>query len=268
MTRPGLLFRLLLLPLAVGSLLLPAAAGAQEFPKLTGRVVDAADILPPEVEARIAARSEAIEQQTTAQLVVATVPSLGGYEIEDYGYRLGRAWGIGQKGDGKGGGNNGIILLVAPNERKVRIEVGYGLEPVLTDALSSVIIQRAIVPEFRAGNMAQGVEAGFDAIARQVELPPEEAARNVAAAQSSGSDEGSPFGFVIFLILLFLWLVLASRRRKGGRSARRAGPMVIWGPGTGGGWGGGGGFGGGGFGGGGFGGGGGGFGGGGASGGW
>lgn len=256
-------------------LLAPSVALAQDFPTLTGRVVDAADILPPDVEARIAARSEAIEKQTSAQVVVATVPSLQGYAIEDYGYRLGRTWGIGQKRDpasptaatGPGGlptSDNGVILLVAPNDRKVRIEVGYGLEPILTDALSSVIIQRAIIPEFRAGNMPAGVEAGFDAIAKQVELPPDEAARNVATAQASDSEGGSPFGFLVFLVFLFLWLVLSARRTKGGQSARRGGPIMIWGAGMGGGWGGGGG----GFGGGGFGGGGGGFGGGGASGGW
>ncbi len=253
-------------------LLLPQAAVAQDFPKLTGRVVDAANILPPDVEARIAARSEAIEKQTSAQLVVATVPSLDGQEIEDYSYKLGRAWGIGQKrgsqvSGGKGTGDNGVILLVAPNDRKVRIEVGYGLEPILTDALSSVIIQRTILPEFRAGNLPAGVEAGFDAIAKQVELPPEEAAKNVAAAQASGGgDGGFPAGLVFFLIILFIWVMIASSRGKGGRRARRGGPIVVWGPGMGGGWGGGGGGGWGG--GGGFGGGGGGFGGGGASGGW
>ena len=259
--------------LALMLLLLAAPLAAQEFPALTGRVVDAANILPPEVEAEITARSEAIEKQTTAQLVVATVPSLQGYEIEDYGYRLGRHWGIGQKRtagkDGAATGDNGVILLVAPNERRVRIEVGYGLEPILTDALSSVIIQRAILPEFKAGNMPAGVLAGFDAIAKQVELPADEAAQNVANAErqaASGDDEGFPFGLILFLIILAIWMIMASRRSKGGRRARRGGPIVIWGPGMGGGgWGGGGGGWGGG---GGFGGGGGGFGGGGASGGW
>ena len=259
--------------LALMLLLLAAPLAAQEFPALTGRVVDAANILPPEVEAKITARSEAIEKQTTAQLVVATVPSLQGYEIEDYGYRLGRHWGIGQKRtagkDGAATGDNGVILLVAPNERRVRIEVGYGLEPILTDALSSVIIQRAILPEFKAGNMPAGVLAGFDAIAKQVELPADEAAQNVANAErqaASGDDEDFPFGLIFFLIILAIWMIMASRRSKGGRRARRGGPIVIWGPGMGGGgWGGGGGGWGGG---GGFGGGGGGFGGGGASGGW
>jgi uncharacterized protein len=265
------LLALLLLLFATPGL---SPAAAQEFPKLTGRVVDAANILPPDVEARIEQRSAAIEKQTSAQVVVATVPSLQGYEIEDYGYRLGRAWGIGQKrgsevSGGAGTGDNGVILLVAPNDRKVRIEVGYGLEPVLTDALSAVIIQRAIIPEFRAGNMPAGVEAGFDAIARQVELPADQAVANVQqaeAAAAGASTGGISFGTLIFLLFLFLWIWMAIRRSRGGRRARRGGPIVIWGPGTGGGWGGGGGGWGGG--GGGFGGGGGGFGGGGASGGW
>ncbi len=255
------------LALLILLLLVPTMAPAQEFPKLTGRVVDAADILPPEVEARISARSEAIDKQTTAELVVVTVPSLEGAEIEDYGYRLGRAWKL-----GKVGKQNAAILLVAPNDRRVRIEVGQGLEPILTDALTSVIIRQAIIPEFRAGNFPAGVEAGFDAIARQVELPAEEAARNVAAADaaaSNGGDGGFPAGLVFFLILLFVWIAISSSRGKAGRRARRGGPIVVWGPGMGSGWGGGGGFGGGGFGGGGFsGGGGGGFSGGGASGGW
>jgi uncharacterized protein len=261
--------------LALLFLLLAAPVAAQDFPKLSGRVVDAADILPPDVEAQITARSEAIEKQTSAQLVVATVPSLQGYEIEDYGYRLGRAWGIGQKrgtaaSGGAGTGDNGVILLVAPNERKVRIEVGYGLEPILTDALSSVIIQRAIIPEFKAGNMPAGVLAGFDAIAKQVELPPDEARQTVASAEAQaaqGGQDGGSLGTAIFIVILIIWVMIAIGRSKGGRSARRGGPVVIWGPGTGGGWGGGGGGGWGG-GGGGFGGGGGGFGGGGASGGW
>lgn len=265
----------LLLLLIASPPLFPAAA--QTFPALSGRVVDAANILPPEVEAQITARSEAIEKQTTAQLVVATVPDLQGYEIEEYGYRLGRAWGIGQKrgsevSGGAGTGDNGVILLVAPNQRRVRIEVGYGLEPVLTDALSSIIIQQAVLPKFRAGDMAGGVLDGFDQIAKQVELPADQAAANVKAAEAQAAAQGPSgggisFGTIIFFLFLGFWIWNVARRSKGGKNARRGGPIVIWGPGMGGGWGGGGGGGGWG-GGGGFGGGGGGFGGGGASGGW
>ena len=145
-------------------------AAAQDFPKLTGRVVDAANIIPDDQEAALAQRLEGIETASSRQLVVATIPDLQGYPIEDYGYRLGRAWGIGQKG-----ANNGIMLLVAPNDHKVRIEVGYGLEPIMTDALSNVIINTRILPAFKAGDMPRGIESGVDAIAAQLQAPPEQA---------------------------------------------------------------------------------------------
>ena len=112
------------------------ASAALTFPALTGRVVDDAHVLSPQTQADLTAKLAALEQKTGDQLVVVTVPSLQGDEIEDYGYQLGRAWGLGQKGK-----NNGAIFIVVPSEHKVRIEVGYGLEPVLTDAMSSVIIQ-------------------------------------------------------------------------------------------------------------------------------
>ena len=99
-------------------LLAAAPAAAQTFPALTGRVVDQANLLSPEQEAELSLRLEALERASSRQLVVVTVPSLEDYPIEEYGYRLGRHWGIGQSE-----ANNGIILLVAPNERKVRISV-------------------------------------------------------------------------------------------------------------------------------------------------
>lgn len=258
----GLLALLLVLLLAV-----PALA-APQFPKLTGRVVDAANVLPPATEASIDAKLAELEAQTTNQVVVATVPDLGGYDIADYGYQLGRAWGIGQ--DQK---NNGVLLLVAPNDRRVRIDVGYGLEPVLTDALSSLIIQNQILPRFRQGDLPGGVEAGVDAVVQQLQLPPDQARANAAQAAEAQRREAqrpqmSGSGFIWLAIILF-WLFLSFGRRRGRRYRRRGwgAPVVIWGPGMGGWGGGGGGFGGGG-GGGGFSGGGGSFGGGGASGGW
>jgi uncharacterized protein len=260
-----------LLPLAL--LVAGSAAPAQTFPKLSGRVVDAANLLSPADEAALTGRLQALEQASSRQLVVATVPGLQGYEIEEYGYKLGRAWGIGQSE-----ANNGTILLVAPAERRVRIEVGYGLEPILTDALSSQIIQNQILPRFKAGDMAGGIAAGTDAVIQQLQAPPELAEQRAlaAAAQrqqaSGGSGEGGSivpllfWGFILFFVILPMF-----RGRGRGKRHRRGGfPVVLWGPGFGGGGGGGfGGFGGGGGGGfGGFSGGGGGFGGGGASGGW
>lgn len=254
-----------MLRLACLAALLSFPAAAQEFPKLSGRVVDAADLLSPETEAALTEKLKTLEETTTRQLVVATIPDLQGYDIADYGYRLGRDWGLGQKEE-----DNGALLIVAPNERKVRIEVGYGLEGYLTDALSSVIINRQIVPRFREGDMEGGVVAGTDAIVAQLSLPPEEARANLIAAREREKDE-TRHGLGLIPTILIIWFVfwmlrgvLGGKRRRG-----RGGPIIIWGPGSGGGWGGGwGGGSSGGFGGGGFSGGGGSFGGGGASGSW
>src|SRR5205085_810281 len=125
-------------------LLLAAPAAAQTFPALTGRVVDEAHLLSAAQVQDLTSKSEALEASTKRQFVVATVPSLEGRTVEDYGYRLGRAWGIGQKGK-----DDGVILLVAPNEHKVRIETGYAARVFLTDAVSSVIIREAILPHFK-----------------------------------------------------------------------------------------------------------------------
>lgn len=130
---------------------------APQLPSLTGRVVDLADLLPAADESALTDRLTELETQSTDQLVVVTVPSLQGYAIENFAYDLGKAWKIGQQGK-----DNGVILLVAPNERKVRIEVGRGLEPIITDALASIIIQTTILPRFRRGEFAAGIIAGAD----------------------------------------------------------------------------------------------------------
>ncbi|HEY5409397.1 MAG TPA: TPM domain-containing protein, partial [Caulobacteraceae bacterium] len=239
---------------------------AVTFPPLTGRVVDDAHVLSAQTQADLNAKLAALEQKTGDQLVVVTLPSLQGLEIEDYGYQLGRAWGIGEKGK-----NNGAILIVAPTEHKVRIEVGYGLEPVLTDALSSVILQEKVLPKFRAGDVQGGVVDGTAALVQQLSLPDDQAKQNVAAAQSAPRhSHESPFSIIFAGVILFWFLAsfigaLGGRRRVGGGGAWWLLPLILSSSSRGG-WGGGGGFGGGG--GGGFSGGGGSFGGGGASGGW
>jgi uncharacterized protein len=237
---------------------------APQFPPLTGRVVDDAHVLNPATSAALTAKLAALEQQTTRQLVVVTLPSLGGYDIQDYGYQLLRHWGIGQKAT-----NNGALFIVVPSEHKVRIEVGYGLEPVLTDALSSVILQRAVLPKFRAGDVQGGIVDGTDEIVGQLSLDPSTAEKKAAqadAAVAAPRGHGNPMGAIIpIFFLIFIGLNLFRGRGGGGMGWLL--PMMILG-GSRGGWGGGGGFGGGGFGGGGFGGGGGSGGGGGASGGW
>ncbi len=248
----------------LAALIAAPLAAAPNFPPLTGRVVDSAHVLAPDRAAALAAKLEALEASSGRQLVVATVPDLEGLDIQDYGVQLGNAWAIGDRER-----DDGAILLVAPNERKVGIQVGYGLESVLTDALSGVIIRRAILPAFRAGDLPGGIEAGADAIVEQLSLPPEEAQARLAAAaadqrerRSAVSPEAIFWGFILLTVIVPMFLNrITGRRHRGGRA-----PVVIWGPGLGGGgWGGGSS---GGFGGGGFSGGGGSFGGGGASGGW
>lgn len=218
------------------------ALAAPQFPPLTGRVVDAADVLPPEVEARLTQKLDGLEKQSHRQLVVATIPDLQGYEIADYGYQLGRAWGIGSKQR-----NDGALLIVAPKERKLRIEVGYGLEPVLTDGLSFLIINQTIVPRLKAGDMAGGIEAGTDAIIAQLTLPEAEARKVAAEAQQATSqDTGFDPGMIVFgLIFLFFFVLPLLRGGRGRRYRSGLGPVIVWGGGSGG-WGsGGGGFGGG-----------------------
>ena len=130
-----------------------------DFPALTGRVVDQADLLPPADEQRLTAASEALEREMGPQYVIATVPTLQGYPILEYSVDLGRTWGIGSAER-----NDGIILLVAPSERQVRIAVGYGLEKRVTDPYAHRVIQERILPRFRDGDMAGGIVAGSEAI--------------------------------------------------------------------------------------------------------
>lgn len=235
--------------LLVGLALCLSASAALKFPPLTGRVVDDAGILSANTRAQLTQMLDAQEQATTNQVVVATVKSLQGDEIRDYGYQLGRYWKLGQKGK-----DNGVLLLVAPNEHKVSIEVGYGLEGTLTDLLSHEIIQNRILPAFKQGDYDGGVTAGTQAILQVLGGSYKPAAHKPRRRNVSGGL------FFMFLIGLMIVTVIVSGFFGGGRRGYYGGYYGGFG---------GGGFGGGGFGGGGgFSGGGGSFGGGGASGGW
>lgn len=225
-----------------------ATAQDIQFPPLTGRVVDQANMLDAASEQQIAQMLEEHERATSNQIVVVTLPDLQGRTIEEFGYQLGRHWGIGQKNK-----DNGALLVIAKAERKVRIEVGYGLEGALTDAISSDIVHRIIVPEFKRGGFEDGIGKGVEAMMQAV------------AGEYSGTTEAEPTDTRTKALVLFLvfggWLALAAFTsvggRRGGRGLIMLGAMGALGGRRGGG-----------FGGGGFGGGGGGFGGGGASGGW
>ncbi|WP_315266259.1 TPM domain-containing protein [Pseudomonas fragi] len=230
-----------------------ATAQALTFPALSGRVVDEGQMLDPATREQLTQTLQAHEKATGEQVVVVTVPDLQGTPIEDFGYQLGRAWGIGQKDK-----NNGALLIVARDDRKLRIEVGYGLEDRLTDAQASVIINQIITPAFKAGDYNQGISDGVGAIL-QVLGGTALAEPAYASSQGDGSDFMAEHpGGVMLLFILFVLVVAACQFygicNSGGSGGSRSGGF------------GGGGFGGGG--GGGFRGGGGSFGGGGASGGW
>jgi uncharacterized protein len=192
-------------------------AWALTFPSLSGRVVDEAAVLDLQTKAVIEQKLAALEASTTNQLVVVTLKSLEGTSIEDYGYQLGRSWGIGQKRE-----NNGALLIVAPQERKVRIEVGYGLEGTLTDAVTRLIIENAILPRFRAGDVPGGISRGVDDVIAVLSGNAEEFKQR-AAQRPESAPEAIEFGSMILLfVIAFVVLSMVSRR-----SGRRRGG---WGP--------------------------------------
>ncbi|HEY0104570.1 MAG TPA: TPM domain-containing protein, partial [Rhizomicrobium sp.] len=177
-------------------------AAALDFPPLSGRVVDEAGVLSAPTQEKLTALLAEHEKQTGNQVVVVTLKSLRGTTIEDYGYQLGRAWGIGQTKK-----NNGALVIVSPTTHDVRIEVGYGLEGSLTDAQSALIIQNVMLPAFRKGDYDSGVLNGtlvtLQALGGKPSTDPPE---DFQSLQRDASD-GSGFHLPIILIVIVLWLV-------------------------------------------------------------
>lgn len=175
-------------------ILLALPAFAAELPALTGRVVDNADLIDAAAETALVSKLEAFERRTSIQVVVATISSLEGEAIEPFANRLFRAWGLGQAGD-----DNGVLLLVARDDRKMRIEVGYGLEGTLTDLHSKLIIENTMVPAFRAGDFSGGISNAADQIIMVLEGNAEELVPPDYQYEETGSDT-DPF-FAIFIIV-------------------------------------------------------------------
>ena len=196
------------------------AIAAPNFPALTGRVVDSAHLLTPQVVQELESKLEQYEQATTNQVVVLTLPTLNGYAIDDYGYQLGRFWQIGQKGK-----NNGAVLIVAAQEHKVRIEVGYGLEPILTDLLANSIIQNVIIPSFKKEQYQQGIIDGTQAII--------DVLGGAKVPQAKAKSDKTSWWEWLFLLIIILVLIRnpslallifsGSGQRFGGRSGGRFG---------------------------------------------
>src|SRR6201993_3241649 len=218
---------------ALLSALVIAAAHAANFPALTGRVVDQAKILSPVTIADLERKLADLEQKSGIQLVVATVPSLGGEEIEPYANELFRAWKLGEAKK-----NNGALLLIAPNQRRMRIEVGYGLEGTLTDAVSSIIISNAIAPRFKAGDFNGGVTRGVDDIITA--LTTDSAEWKPKPTEMRPEHDASLLDTLApFLIFLFIMFVISRIGRRGGGGNVIFIPMGIGGGGFWGGFGGG-----------------------------
>jgi uncharacterized protein len=201
--------RCAILPLVFVAVILASTALAAEpkFPALSGRVVDDAGVLSASTQTELTDMLAAHERATGEQVVVVTLASLQGFPIEDYGYQLGRYWGIGEKGK-----NTGAILIVAPKEHKVRIEVGYGLEGKLTDAISRTIIENDVVPNFRRGDFNAGVVAATASILKVLggngSVP--------SSAESSAPADSNGLGLP--LLAMALWFALVIILNRLGRS--------------------------------------------------
>ncbi len=205
---------------------LTAFAFALDFPALTGRVVDQAGVINAATRAAIDAKSKALEDKSGIQLVVATVKSLQGGDIETYANQLFRFWKLGEAKK-----NNGVLLLVAPTEHKVRIEVGYGLEGTLTDALSSVIISSAIVPRFKTGDFSGGIDRGVDGIISVLNGDAAEWHRKVnVRSEDASADFNKLFPLLFFgALFLVMWYLIHNAGGGPGSGGRRSGigPIIL-----------------------------------------
>ena len=225
-------------------LALTVPAAAQTLPPFTGVVVDAANVLPPATEADLTAKLEALQRDTKRQLVVATIPDLQGYDLAEFGLKLGRHWGVGLRDV-----DNGAVMFIAPNEprgrRGPRIEVGYGLEPIITDIFAGRVIRDQMMPKLTAGDIPGAMTAGTDALIAQLRASPEEAKARVDAAaaefdrthrrEAAGNDGGGlPIGVIFWgVVLLFVVLPMFSggRQRRGRRWSGGGGsglPILLW----------------------------------------
>ena len=236
------------------ALLSVGRAWAIDVPPLEGRVNDRAEVLSAEIKQELEAKLAAYEAKTGHQLAVLTIPTLGGDPIEDFSIRVVEAWKLGRAKH-----DDGVLILVVPDDRKMRIEVGYGLEGVLPDAAAGRITREVMAPRFRRGDYAGGIAAAVDAVIEATGGEVTAAPRAKSPARVVGGILRTLGGLVVFGLFFVLIVLMSILNRLGG--GRRGGGVYIGGGGFGGGFGGG-------SGGGGFSGGGGGFGGGGASGDW
>ncbi len=203
-------------------LLLTLSVSAQDIPPRPSPpklVNDLANQLNPTEEAQLEQKLVAYNDSTSTQITVVIVPTAGEYPMADYAFKLGREWGVGQKGK-----NNGIVLLWTPNDRKVFIATGYGMEGAVPDAIAKRIVSQEIIPEFKNKMYYRGLDRGVDAIIRA-------AAGEYQAEPASSSDgEGFPLGIVFMIFLVILFFIFRNRGGGGGggRGYRSSGGPIIW----------------------------------------
>lgn len=198
-------------------------------PRPDGPVLDQAGIIPDADEAALDARLRDYNQRTGRALVVATVSSLEGETIEIYAVRLFETWGIGGKDS-----DQGLLFLIAPGERKLRFETGYGLHGVFPDVLAGRVIRDEVRPRFKAGDMVGGINAGIAAVIAQLDREPADAravaeAAAVAEAQGAGGEEVSLGSVVFWLILMVFFISMFGRRRRGHHRSGIDPAIVLWG---------------------------------------
>jgi len=203
-------------------LLLATGARALDVPKLRARVTDLAGVLTPEQVAGLEERLRQFEASDSTQIAVLVIPSLEGEALEDYSARVATAWRLGQKGR-----DNGALLFISMKERKIRIEVGYGLEPTLTDALSSRIIRNEIAPRFRDGDFPGGVDAGVTAIMQAVRGDYQASPESEGRSQHRGGS-GNGYQFLVFLLAPMLWVLGSTGKWGGGVLGGGAGLLLIY----------------------------------------
>jgi len=201
----------------LGILFCPLVALALDVPALTGRIVDLARVLPAQDADQLAAQLKAHEEKTGNQVAVLILPSLEGEPLEEYSHRVATMWKLGQKGT-----DNGVLLLIALKERKLRIEVGYGLEGTLTDLRSAHIIRNEIVPHFKAGDIPAGVRAGTQAILETIEGTYQ--AKESPADRTRPGQESSAFQYIVIGIIVgFLAGIVLSQGLRRARALLGAG---------------------------------------------
>jgi uncharacterized protein len=193
---------------------------ALDVPPLRGRINDYAGLIPADRAQALEERLARFEAETGHQIAVLTIPSLKGDSLEDFSMRVAESWKIGKKGF-----DNGAILLIARDDRKLRIEVGYGLEGVMPDAIASRIIREAITPRFRSGDFAGGIEAGVDAILKitKGEALPERARPAPGPTASQG---GSLITILMITAMLALFIGMTRRKLFGGAVGGAASGLV------------------------------------------